>query len=55
MNEFVVELFIDSGEEDFEELSILNEKELNQFKIDLEAHALSEYYNRKIKISSEKI
>lgn len=55
MNEFVIELFIDSQDEKNKELSTLNEKEANQWKIDLEARALSEYYKRKVKISSKKI
>ena len=55
MNEFIIELFIDSQDEKNKELSTLNEKKANQWKIDLEARALSEYYKRKVKISSKKI
>lgn len=55
MNEFVVELFIDNGNSQIKELSSLNEKEMEQWKKDIEARALSEYYKRKIKIQSKKI
>jgi len=54
MNEFRVELFIDSGEEDIK-LSSMNEKEMEQWKKNMELRALSEYYKRKIKISDPKI
>ena len=54
MNEFRVELFIDSREKDIK-LSNLNEKEMEQWKKDMEARALSEYYKKKIKIQSKKI
>ena len=50
MNEFVVELFIDSGDKENMQLSGLNEKDKEQWKKVMEARALSEYYNKKIKI-----
>ena len=55
MNEFVVELFIASDDEQDVKLSSLNEDEIEQWKKDMEARALSEYYNRKIKITDQKI
>ena len=54
MNEFIIELFIDSQDEKNKELSCLDEKEANQWKIDLEARALAEYYKRQIKIFKQK-
>ena len=55
MNEFRVELYIDSGETKNTEISDLDEKNINQWKIELEERALGEYYNKKIKISNKKI
>ena len=55
MNEFEVRLFIDDGDSEIKELSSLNEKEVNQWKVDLEQRALSEYHNQRIKISEQKI
>ena len=55
MNEFRVELYIDSGELQNTELSKLDEKDINQWKTELEERALGEYYNKKIKISNKKI
>ena len=55
MNEFVVELFIVSDEEQEVMLSSLNEDEMEQWKKDMEVRALSEYYKRKIKIADQKI
>ena len=55
MNEFRVELYIDSGELQKTELSNLDEKDINQWKTELEERALGEYYNKKIKISNNKI
>lgn len=54
MNEFRVELFIASDEEQDVMLSSLNEDEMEQWKKDMEARALSEYHNQKIKIKSKK-
>ena len=54
MNEFVVELFVASDDEQDVMLSSLNEDEMEQWKKDMEARALSEYHNQKIKIKSKK-
>ena len=55
MNEFVVELFVASDDEQDVMLSSLNEDEMEQWKKDMEVRALSEYYNQKVKISIKKI
>lgn len=55
MNEFVVELFVASDDEQDVMLSSLNEDEMEHWKKDMEARALSEYHNQKIKIKSKKI
>ncbi len=55
MDEYKVEFFIVSDNEQNTKLSSLNEKEMEQWRKDLETRALSEYYNRKIKIRSKKI
>ena len=55
MNEFRVELYIDGENEENIQITSLDEKEMEQWKIELETRALSEYYNRKIKISSKKV
>ena len=55
MNEFVVELFIASDDEQEVKLTNLNEKDMEHWKRELEEQALFEYYNRKIKIQSKKI
>lgn len=55
MNEFRIELFLNSGKEENEEFSNLSEKDMEQWKKDMEARALSEYYKRKIKIFDQKI
>ena len=55
MNEFMVELFIASDDEQDVMLSSLNEKEMELWKRELEEQALFEYYNRKIKITDQKI
>lgn len=54
MNEYMVEFFVVSGEEQNVKLSSLNEKDMEQWKEDMEVRALSEYHNQKIKISSKK-
>ena len=54
MNEFRVELFVASDDEQDVMLSSLNEDEMEQWKKDMEARALSEYHNQKIKIKSKK-
>ena len=55
MNEFVVELFVASDDEQDIMLSNLNEAEMEKWKEDMEVRALSEYYNQKIKITDQKI
>jgi hypothetical protein len=55
MNEFIIEYYIDSGDNQIIKLSSLNEKNMEQWKKDMEVRALSEYYNQKVKISSKKI
>ena len=55
MNEFTVEYFIVSDEKQNIKISSLNEKEMEQWKTELEERALGEYYNKEIKISNNKI
>ena len=55
MNEFRVELFVADDDEQDIMLSSLNEDEMEKWKEDMEARALSEYHNQKIKIKSKKI
>lgn len=52
MNEFRVELFIDCGDDKKIEFLSMKEKELEKWKQDMEERALSEYHNKKIKIST---
>ena len=55
MDEYKVEFFIASDDEQDVKLTSLNEKEMEDWKRELEEQALFEYYNRKIKIQSKKI
>ena len=55
MNEFKVELYIDNGNEENIKISSLNEKDMEQWKKDVETRALSEYYKQKIKVTGQKI
>ena len=55
MNEFRVELFIASDDEQDMMFSSLNEYEMEKWKEDMETRALSEYYKQKIKIEDQKI
>lgn len=50
MNEFNVELFIDTGDKKSTKLSVLKEKELKKWKENMEIRALSEYYKQRVKI-----
>ncbi len=50
MDEFRIEFYIDSGDNQNIKLSGLNEKDMEQWKKDMEARALNEYYNKKVKI-----
>ena len=54
MDEYIVELFIDDGEENIL-FANLSENDIEQWKKDMEARALSAYYNKKIKIADQKI
>lgn len=55
MDEFRVEYYIDGEGEQNTKLLSLNEKYMEEWKIAMEARALSEYYNKKIKVSGKKI
>ena len=55
MNEFTIALFIDNKDAECIEISNLNSTELETWRSDIEAKALSEYYNIKIEISNQKI
>ena len=54
MNEFTIELFIDNHDEEYIAILNLDNTELQPWKSDIEAKALSEYYKRKIIISEQK-
>ena len=53
--EFRIEYYIDNGDKKDIKLSALDEKDTKQWKRDMEARALSEYYQEKIKVSNIKI
>ena len=53
MNDFRMEYYIDIGDEQNIKLSSLNEKDMEEWKKDMELRALSEYYNKKIKIKQK--
>ena len=55
MDEFTINFFIKSKDEESIEIIDLNNTELQAWKSDIEAKALSEYYNMKIEISNQKI
>lgn len=55
MYEFRIEYYIDNGDKKDIKLSDLDEKDTKQWKRDMEARALSEYYQEKIKVSNIKI
>lgn len=50
MCDFRIECYIDSGDEKNIKISDLNEKDMKEWKKDMESRALSEYYNKKIKV-----
>ena len=50
MGDLRMEYYIDSGDNQNIKLSDLNEKDMEEWKKDMEARALSEYYNKKVKI-----
>lgn len=49
MDDFRIEYYIDSKDNQNIKLSDLNEKDMEEWKKDMESRALSEYYNKKIK------
>ena len=55
MDEYKVEFFIASDDEQEVKLTNLNEKDIEHLKRELEEQALFEYYNRKVKIQGKKI
>ena len=55
MDEYKVEFFTTSDDEKNIKLTSLNEKDMEHLKRELEEQALFEYYNRKIKITDQKI
>lgn len=55
MNDFRVELFVASDDEQDVMLSSLDEDEMEKWKEDMEVRALSEYYKQKIKTTDQKI
>ena len=54
MNEYCIEVFIESDEDENVESLNLNEENKQEWKEEMEARALSEYYKRKIIISEQK-
>ena len=54
MNEFRVECYISDINANETKLSYLNEQALLKWKTDIESSALSEYYNKKIKLKIKK-
>lgn len=54
MNEYCVEVFIESDEDENVKSLNLNEENKQEWKEEMEARALSEYYKRKIIISEQK-
>ena len=50
MDDYHIEYFIDNGDEEIIKLSGLNDKDLKEWRKDMEARALSEYYNKKVKV-----
>lgn len=54
MNEYCIEVFIESDEDENEKSLNLNEENKQEWKEEMEARALSEYYKRKIIISEQR-
>ena len=54
MNEYCIEVFIESDEDENVKSLNLNEENKQEWKEEMEARALSEYYKRKIIISEQK-
>ena len=55
MDEYKIEFFIASDDEQDVKLSSLNGKDMEHWRREVEERALFEYYNRKIKIQGKKI
>lgn len=53
MDEFRIEYYIDSGDNQDIKLSDLNEKDMEEWEKNMEVRALSIYYNKKIKIKQK--
>ena len=53
MKEFSVEYYIADNDGENTKLSALYKKDIEKWKIDMETRALTEYYNRKIKIEQK--
>lgn len=51
MNEYCIEVFIESDEDENVKSLNLNEENKQEWKEEMEARALSEYYKRKIRTS----
>ena len=54
MNEYCIEVFIESDEDESVKSLNLNEENKQEWKEEMEVRALSEYYKRKITISEQK-
>ena len=55
VNEFRIECYVSSDDTQKTKLSSLDKKDMLSWQKDMEARALSEYYNQKIKVSGKKI
>ena len=55
MDEYKIEFFIASDDEQDVKLSSLNGKDMEHWRREVEERALFEYYTRKIKIQGKKI
>lgn len=53
MKDYSIEYYIDNGDGQSIKLSALNEKDIKEWRKNMEARALSEYYNKKIKIKQK--
>ena len=53
VKEFSVEYYTADNDEENTKLSALYKKDIEKWKIDMETRALTEYYNRKIKIEQK--
>ena len=55
MNEFRLECYVHSDDNQNTKILNLNEKDINQWRKKIEARALTEYYNKKIEVSDKNI